>query len=82
MTPEEQDKAIAESCGWTQGEIPKYHEDLNTMHDAEKTLPDDLIRDYCEWLAIIAPWPSLATAGERAEAFLRVKKLWKGTPPF
>lgn len=68
--------------------LPDYLNDLNAMHEAEKSLSDEQFGDYyslLEWvlgvdrksirtrqLKIIH-----ASASERAEAFLRAKNLWK-----
>jgi predicted ATPase len=94
MTPEQQRIAIAEACGWKEEEfgpswyqsytkMPDYLNDLNAMHEAEKTLDDDLDLDYSENLEIVtgARWGAnnsydmskyrSATAAQRAEAFLR-----------
>ena len=49
MTPQEQNIAIAEACGWkpktygpewhqSETKLPSYTTDLNAMHEAEKTL--------------------------------------------
>lgn len=61
---------------------PNYCHDLNAMHEAEETLP---ITNYYEQLyvadktGIMVGYRHLwhATARQRAEAFLRVKGLWK-----
>jgi hypothetical protein len=64
-------------------EIPDYLNDLNAMHEAEKTLDDDLDLDYSENLEIVAGarWGAnnyrSATAAQRAEAFLRTLNLWE-----
>lgn len=70
---------------------PNYHEDLNAMHEAEKTLTDKGWRLYVIKLArVIAKQPNInvrvqvptnvligAKAEERAEAFLRTIGKWK-----
>jgi predicted ATPase len=100
MTPEQQRIAIAEACGWKEEEfgpswyqsytkMPDYLNDLNAMHEAEKTLDDDLDLDYSENLEIVtgARWGAnnsydmskyrSATAAQRAEAFLRTIGKWE-----
>lgn len=67
MTPEQQRIAIAKTC-----------DDLNEMHEAEKTLNFIQAAEYARILTSIA-WqseqpvfaPMTATAAQRAEAFLR-----------
>jgi hypothetical protein len=71
-----------EDGGYTKSEIvPNYLEDLNAMHEAEKTLtptqriqyadklPEDFSGDF--WADAV-----FATAAQRAEAFLRTLNLW------
>ena len=69
--------------------IPYYLNDLNAMHEAEKTLDDELDLDYSENLEIAtgARWGTnnscdmskyrSATAAQRAEAFLKTIGQWK-----
>jgi hypothetical protein len=61
--------------------IPDYPNDLNAMHEAEKTLDDDLDLDYSENLEIVTGGDMSkyrsATAAQRAEAFLKTLNLWK-----
>jgi len=65
--------------------IPDYLSDLNTMHEAEKTLTpaqcciyDHVLADLRNWIpnerAHVRLWH--ATASQRAEAFLRTLNLW------
>lgn len=69
--------------------LPRYTEDLNLMHEVEKTLTNREAGDYDAWLWIIikrdwevnrdnnariTTWH--ATAAQKVEAFLRVKGLW------
>jgi hypothetical protein len=73
----------------SQGVLPDYINDLNSMHEAEKTLDNDLDLDYSENLEIAtgARWGAnnsydmskyrSATAAQRAEAFLRTLGLWE-----
>jgi hypothetical protein len=61
---------------------PKYCEDLNLMHEAEKVLTDEEYFEYCRRFlpdaqnAVIAQGRT-ATARQRAEAFLRTLGEWK-----
>lgn len=77
MTLQEQNMAIGKALGWNSGCPPDYARDLNACAEMEKTLPEDTLRNYCEWLSTLSRWPSLATAAQRAEAFLRTLNLWK-----
>jgi hypothetical protein len=65
--------------------IPNYSTDLNAMHDAEKVLDKEQVREYqtymydmaCEIDNIYGRWmPYSATARYRAEAFLRTLGKW------
>jgi hypothetical protein len=64
-------------------EVPDYLNDLNAMHEAEKTLNQKLAAEYARMLTSIA-WqsdqptfaPMTATAAQRAEAFLRTIEKW------
>jgi hypothetical protein len=55
---------------------PRYSEDLNAMHEAEKSLPDyNLYRRFLYLVALDDPSniqnePAWTTAAQRAEAFL------------
>lgn len=64
--------------------IPDYYHDLNAMHEAENTLKGEwTIGEYIKQLAFVCSVTpnyagvAVATAAQRAEAFLRVKGLWK-----
>ena len=62
--------------------LPDYCDDLNAMHEAEKTLDaEQLNYSYSHALYnIVVPLnqqPFRATARQRAEAFLKTKGLWK-----
>lgn len=67
--------------------IPDYLNDLNAMAGAEKVLNDEEYARYALWLGPLTNQRVRsyisATALQRAEAFLRVKGLWKtlDTPP-
>jgi len=92
MNEQEQNIAIAESMGlipfnhhqygWVdQGgvAIPKYTNDLNAMHEVEKTLESDPWDVYCEYLEG-CDWPAYAApAAQRAEAYLRTIGKWEDT---
>lgn len=75
---------IAEVCGWgvfantRPTDLPDYCNDLNAMHEAEKTLSHKQKRTYCEKLFNL-PTSELesntfATALQKAEAFLETIK--------
>jgi len=74
MTNEEMRVAIAEACG-----IVSI--DLNAMHEAEKTLTDPEYHAYERLLEDSCYFPTMASASIRAEAFLRVKGLWREDKP-
>jgi fructose-bisphosphate aldolase class 1 len=65
-------------------QLPDYCNDLNAMHDAERTLNLSLAGGYARILTSIA-WqseqpvfaPMTATARQRAEAFLRALGKWE-----
>lgn len=65
--------------------VPDYPNDLNAMHEAEKTLTGAECLKYAEEVNLatkcfkhITPVIMIfATARQRAEAFLKVKGLWK-----
>jgi hypothetical protein len=60
--------------------LPDYLNDLNAMHEAEKTLSDDNLKSYRGWLVVVCNgehWR--ATAAQRAEAFLRTIDKWEET---
>jgi hypothetical protein len=65
---------------------PNYCTDLNAMHEAEKTLTKEQVREYqcymydmaCEIQVTQGRWmPYSATARYRAEAFLRTLGKWE-----
>lgn len=55
--------------------LPDYLNDLNAMHEAEKKLTTDELWDYCDLLDGLNGG-HIATAAQRAEAFLRTLNLW------
>jgi hypothetical protein len=68
--------------------LPSYTTDLNAMHKAEKVLTDDEWETYADYLLFPngdeahSNYTSLrrgcmATAAQRAEAFLRVQGKWE-----
>ena len=93
MTPEAQNLAIAEACGWKylpthedypwdtpdgdeEVSCPSYTIDLNAMHEAEKVLKGGQRADYIDNLSLLVA-PYMATAAQRARAFLRTLNLWE-----
>ena len=72
------------------GDLPDYLNDLNAMHEAEKLLTEDQISNYGSFLkgkdnetvSLYAPEHreiakvAMATAAQRAEAFLRTIDKW------
>ena len=61
-------------------QLPDYLNDLNAMHEAEKTLPQDLRARWMIELCKLTEdsfWSTTrATSAQRAEAFLRTLNLW------
>ena len=97
MTNEQINVAIAEACGWDSDDIargytlcqftedvPDYCNDLNAMHEVEKTMGDpQLWVEYQSYLSDAmghVGWIYHATAAERAEAFLKTIGKWEGGP--
>ena len=69
---------------WQMQKLPDYCNDLNAMHEAEKTLGDRLFvyRNILALVVIDDPMnrynePAFATARQRAEAFLRTIGKWE-----
>jgi len=64
-------------------EVPDYLNDLNAMHEAEKSIGDKYLYRKFLYLVVlddpenIANEPAWATAAQRAEAFLRTLNLWE-----
>ena len=90
MTDEQINWAITEAIGadphWKCAK--DYCNDLNAMHEAEKTLTREQVREYqchmydmaCEISATQGRWmPYSATAKYRAEAFLKALGKWEPT---
>lgn len=60
-------------------ELPDYLDDLNAMHEAEKTLRNQFTlqeEEYWRRLQHVEPHPIYATAAQRAEAFLKTIGKW------
>jgi hypothetical protein len=91
MTKEQQRIAIAEACGWKEEDfgpswyqsctkMPDYLNDLNAMHEAEKVLDYNQLREMEDSVSFqFAVYPFHATATQRAEAFLRTINKWEET---
>ncbi len=60
--------------------LPDYLNDLNAMHEAEKVLTGIQLAEYSIWLQKIEDLDFLATAAQRAEAFLKTLGLWVEEP--
>lgn len=61
--------------------VRDYCNDLNAMHEAEKTLTDDQFKLYSHWVEKLMPNTEFrfllcATASQRAEAFVRSLGKW------
>ena len=54
-----------------------YCTDLNAMHDAEKTLKEMALHEYIAQLFDLCYEATIATAHQRAEAFLRTLGKWE-----
>jgi hypothetical protein len=89
MTDDQINQAIYEACGDYVCECCKdickdcdrnYCTDLNAMHEAEKVLSVEQIAKYFWLLCDISKKnnPFMATARQRAEAFLRTIGKWEG----
>ena len=64
-----------------QTEVPDYLNDLNAMHEAEKMLDFNQLRDMEDSVSFrFAVLPFHSTAAQRAEAFLRTLDKWEETP--
>lgn len=62
--------------------LPDYLNDLNAMHEAEKVLSDNQMAEYIGHIRRITRyshdyWIVVATATQRAEAFLRTLGKWE-----
>lgn len=57
--------------------IPSYCTDLNAMHEAEHKLPYVQLCNYIDLLIEFSPEAAVATARQRAEAFLRTLGKWE-----
>jgi|688.fasta_scaffold538325_2 hypothetical protein len=84
---------LSEQNVWSVG-IPDYLNDLNAMHEAEKMLTEDQLSDYGAFLkgkdnetvSLYTPEHreiakvAMASAAQRAEAFLRTINKWTTNP--
>ena len=75
---------INESSNQISRKLPDYLNDLNAMHEAERTLNENERACYIQWLVKIAERDKppffhavIATAPQRVEAFLKTKGLWR-----
>ena len=57
--------------------VPSYTTDLNAIHEVEKTFSAEEWYSYDSLIPLRDPQKIHATARQRAEAFLRVKGVWK-----
>ena len=95
MTDQQINRIIAEACGWKgnlicpdmegnlwPSEPPNYCDDLNAMHEVENVLMHaDMLFEYAMHISIDHRYDYLliATARQRAEAFLRLLGKWEAT---
>ena len=80
MTNEQINTAIAAHLGITRKTgIPDFSGDLNEMHEAEKVLAYIQLCNYIALLIEFSPEAALASARQRAEAFLRTLGKWEET---
>lgn len=71
----EQGLTNPEICSWI---LPDYLNDLNAMHEAEKILDYNQLRDMEDSVSFrFAVLPFHATAAQRTEAFLRTVGKWE-----
>lgn len=70
---------------WTclETQMPDYLNDLNAMHEAEQSIPEGLTAYWIELVNICGSLipASVASAQQRAEAFLKTIGKWKGAQP-
>lgn len=64
-------------CGYRIEDLPDYCNDLNAMHEAEKTMDEEQWHDYVEYVGGRWEQAMHATARQRAEAFLRALGKWE-----
>jgi hypothetical protein len=81
MTDQQINWAITEAIGadphWKCAK--DYCNDLNAMHEAEHTLTSAQLLDYIAFLFDATYEATVATARQRAEAFLRTLGKWEAT---
>jgi hypothetical protein len=78
--------ATADGIEWGTHGVADYLNDLDAMHEAEKTafVECNQWADYFDALSIVCDEdndPITATAAQRAEAFLRALNLWQESAP-
>ena len=73
------------NAGWDFDSLPDYLDDLNAMHEAEKTLTDKAHEEFrLNLYDVIGDDSRLivsSAAAQRAEAFLRTIGKWKESKP-
>jgi len=93
MTDEQINAAVAKASGWSKEEgfyvwhsngidrtcweLWDWCNDLNAMHEAEKMLTREEMEDYVIEVMQFSHEPMIATARQRAEAFLRTMGKWE-----
>ena len=78
MTDQQINAAIAAHLGITRKTgIPDFSGDLNEMHEAEHSLTYIQLCNYIDLLIQHSPEAVVATARQRAEAFLRTLGKWE-----
>lgn len=79
-------ESSAPDWGGERHNCPDYLNDLNAMHEAEKVLTRPQFEDYICELSFLTSnnktsspykWTVVATAAQRAEAFLKTLNLWQ-----
>jgi hypothetical protein len=68
--------------------VPDYLNDLNAMHEAEKTIRKPGLALWCDYartlkrVCDVSLYSDIhATSAQRAEAYLRALNLWQESPP-
>ena len=79
MTNEQINAAIARALNADEHWMiqKNYCTDLNAMHEAEKTLKRMVLDEYIAQLFYLCHEATIATARQRAEAFLRTLGKWE-----
>ncbi len=80
--------ATADGIEWGTHGVADYLNDLNAMHEAEKTIRKPGLALWCDYartlrrVCDVSLYSDIhATAAQRAEAFLRTLNLWQESPP-